>query len=427
MRFRALIWLALSSRIAWGGASASIEADVDCYHDFNIYRGAKQDCALFQSVKLKLRDEISPDVKADIVIDPFASPNPSKAKKPVFAWRPGVNDSSLGIVDSAAISWLPRSNLRLSLATIEGVFPTSSISGLPSGEAFAEGGWKQLGAVVGYDITLPVPMLVQFIGGNGEGEPTQNLDPQQYFGLNVDAKVADGLSARFGLSIDGNDYGSEESSYLTKTFVDDCGVVAPANTRQLGHSQQRAGGRLVFASALHGVSGLTMALSGYRHISRNLSRESRGQPLASSFLGSQGCRLDPSSIFAEPEVGEGENTMTRNVVAGSLKYQMSDRYFLAGDYSIRRIASAGVGLFKKCQSFSGTSCNGASDSPGRTLEESSWTVGGGVNLATGLALTVEYVTRSFDQKYSHFYYLGANGEATPDHEIFGARLSYGVR
>ena len=53
---------------------------------------------------------------------------------------------------------------------------------------------------------VPAEMRVRFAVGNGEGETVENLDPQQYFGFDLDAKVGKGVHLNFGVSLDGTDW-----------------------------------------------------------------------------------------------------------------------------------------------------------------------------------------------------------------------------
>ncbi len=425
----------LSLLIGWGVSSAGgyaqagskLGVTVDCYHTFNVFRGSTQDCARLQSLKLSLVEDLSSEVKAYVGFDPVGSPDPIRGNSAMRDGRPEGSASALGIVDKLGITWSPRSNLALSVQTFEGVFPTKTISGLATGDLLRSSGWKQLAFVIGYDIALPFPMQVQFVGGNGEGESLANLDPQQYFGFLWDAKVIPGLSASLGISLDGNDFGSEEAAYINKNYTANCGVTVADNGKRLGHSTQRLGAQLTFGEALHGMQGLTFAIGGHRYQARNLSKSARSQPLASDLLAATGCRLDPGQIFAEPAVDAGENTMQRSVASGSLHYQISDRYFVGLDYSARTVTSGDVGMFSSCQAFSGTLCTQPGGTAGKKLGETLWAVGGGMTLSQGLQLSVEYAKRSYDQKYSQFYYSGPRDTAIPESEQMGMRLSYGVK
>jgi hypothetical protein len=270
-------------------------------------------------------------------------------------------------------------------------------------------------------------MQVQFIGGNGEGEPVANLDPQQYFGFRTEAKIIPGIVIGVGMSLDGNDFGSESSAYLRKQYTSDCSVAPPDNSRRLGHSTQRLGTQLLLDSQFHGMQGVMLSISGQRFDSRNLSRWSRSQPLASELRAVTGCRLDPGQVFAEPEAGESENTMRRTTAAASVRYRISERYFVGGDYSARTVTSSDVAIFTKCLAFTGTLCTQPEGTPRKSLKESLWVLGGGILLSPGLQMAVEYVHRAYDQKYSQFNYPGPKDGVLAESEMMGVRVSYGIK
>ena len=54
-------------------------------------------------------------------------------------------------------------------------------------------GWKQTALTLTYQLRAFEGTQVKFAAGNGEGENGENMDPQQYFGFNVNSEVVKGI------------------------------------------------------------------------------------------------------------------------------------------------------------------------------------------------------------------------------------------
>ncbi|MCX6108745.1 MAG: hypothetical protein NTZ90_03970 [Proteobacteria bacterium] len=394
----------------------------DCLHNFNVDKGSTQECVRISGLRVSLRDQVSPQVYARLSIDPFQTPDSAKMNTPLRDQLPTSRDTSLWIIDQFALTWIPRPHIEVAIQSFDGATLIPSVSGLATANSLSSSGWRQTALTVAYHLTLPTPVRITLIGGDGEGQTVTNATPQQYFGLQAEATLLPGLRLTGGLSLNGNDAGSEETAFLLKRSATRCGTSLPAVQPKQGHSARRYAVGLVVDGALAGIEGLQIGLSWQRNLVSDLGHQHPGYPTLAELQQNTTCSFDPDTFF--PEQDGKLNTVRRTVYDFGFKYRMFGSYFVAGAVTSRRLTTGGVEAFQVCDSFDGHRCTGITAPPRSQINQSAYSLGTGVDLASGLALTVEYFNSSFDKAYAQVYYDGQNGKATSELELFNARLAY---
>jgi hypothetical protein len=398
----------------------SLAARVDCLHDFNADKGSSQDCLKVTGLRLSILHRQSADLRGRLRLDPFATPKSGKADTPLRDDLPTMDATPFGLVDDYALIWSPRPNLEVAVESFDGSAKVPSMSGLSLANSFADTGWEQTALTVTYNLSTFTDMKVTFAAGNGEGESGRNLDPQQYFGFGVDASIIKGVRAGFGVSMDGNDVGSDERTFLATRYSDRCGFVLAADKSRLGHSTQRMAAGVGLDGTLAAAPGLRAGIGWQRNVFSDLDKKSRG---GADLTELGGCaRLDPGTVFVEDTTGGSVNTVQRTTYVVNASYRVFERYFVGADYTARNIDSGAVDLFQICDGYSGTTCS-VPGSRENSLSEDAFTVGGGMDLTDGLRLTVEYFRSSYDKKYAQVFYDARDGKASDEREIFNARLA----
>lgn len=404
------------------GHTTTLGLRFDCLHNFNSGRGSTQECIRISGLRLVIKDQMSPQVFARLSIDPFQTPIGAKMNTPLRDHLPTSADTSLWIVDDYALTWVPRPQIEVAIQSFNGATLTPSVSGLATANSFSSSGWRQTALTVAYNLTLPVPVRITLIGGDGEGQTVTNATPQQYFGLQAEATLIKGLQLTGGLSLNGNDAGSEETAFLLKRSAATCGTAVPATPPRQGHSARRYALGLVVDGSLAGLDGLQVGLSWQRNLVTDLGHQHPGYPTLAQLQQSADCSFDADTFF--PEQDDKLNNVRRTVYDLGFKYRMFGSYFVAGDVTSRRLSTGGVQAFQVCDGFDGHRCTSSSGETRSRLNQNAYSLGTGVDLANGLALTLEYFNSSFDKSYAQAYYEGQNGKATSELEVFNARLAY---
>lgn len=396
---------------------------VDCVHDFNLDKGAAQNCLSVSGLRFNVQHQQADKVRGMIQLDPFGTPRISRRNTPSLENTPEARDSALGIVDDFSVIWQPRPNLEVAVEDYEGAAHMPSTSGLAMGGFFDETGWKQTALTVTYNLAVPAEMRVRFAAGNGEGETVGNLDPQQYFGFDLDAKVGKGVHVNFGVSLDGNDVGSEEYDYLANKYLEDegCAIDLSKTQAKLGHSTQRLAGGVSLDGTTTGVEGLKLGLGWQRSVMSDLDKKRRSAPTETDLAKCR--RIDVDTVFVE-DSGEAVNTVQRTVYGFNVNYRLFTSYFVAFDYETRRIDTGSVKLFEVCKGYTDGVCTAATGDRRNKIQQDVFAVGGGLDLEKDLRLTVEYAKESFDKQYSQVFFYNQDGKVSESRELFNARLAY---
>jgi hypothetical protein len=397
-------------------AVTSLGVRVDCLHNFNLDKGAAQECFKLTGLRLTVQQTFSPQVTARLRLDPFARPDASRADTPVRDADDEPGATALELVDDYALVWSPRPNLDVAVESYAGAAKVPSVSGLALANGFADTGWKQTALTVTYNLSTFTDMRVKFAAGNGEGETFRNLDPQQFAGFEVDASIIKGLRAQLGASLDGNNVGSETwNDTLDRYAAADCYTPDPdSEPAKLGYSMQRIAAGLMLDGTMPGTEGLRAGLGWQRNVASDLDKKRAFGPSEADLAKCP--KLDLDQVFVEDTSGGGANSVQRTTIGANVQYRLFERYFVGLDYTTRRIDTGSVKLFKM---DSGESFN--------HLSQSAYTVGGGMDLSQGLVLTLEYATADLDRKYTQVYYPDRNGKTSDSIEYFNARLAYNWR
>jgi hypothetical protein len=393
----------------------------DCMHDFNASSGAAQNCISISGLRLTLSEQAAPNLRASLRLDPFSTPRPSRAESPLRTQLPSTSDTALGIVDQFKVVWTARPSLDLAIQSFDGAALPQTVSGLALGNQFMDAGWKQTALTLDYTLNVPMPLNVMLVAGNGEGQTLRAVTPQQYFGLQARMTIERYISLMLGVSANGNDAGSEESIYARKRVQADCSLTVNNGSSPHGHSTRRMAVGVVADGGIVGLDGFKVGLAWQGNTTKDLAINMSGDPTVSQLEQSR-CQLDPDLVFIQQSGVLG--SWRRTIVDASLKYRFSSGFFLAADYTTRRLSTNGSGTFKVCESDVDNQCLGQATGGQNQLNQAAWTAGVGATLAPDLQLTLEYYTASYDENYAHFYYAGANGRADKDFSLFNARLAY---
>ncbi len=432
MRYFVLITSAFlgSSALAAEGSTSNegvrFGMRIDCSNDFNLDKGATQECFSISGLRFDFRQTLSKQLDASLRLDPFGTPVSERSHVSFRGDLPSnikINEGNgigFGMVDHYKLNWQPRLNLNVAVEDYPGAAKMPSVSGLSLGSRFQDSGWDQTALTLTYKLGAFDGMNVTFAAGNGEGENGINRDPQQYFGFSLKAHIVEGINVLLGASQDGNSIGSESYDYSWSHFTSECKIDA-IETPDLGHSTERMAIGAEIDGKQQWAKGLKVGVGFQRNILSDLDKSSKSVPSATE-LGSCG-PVDLDALFVEDDSDDLVNTVQKTTVGINLRYQLLERYFVAFDYQQRRIDTGSVDLFQVCEGYDDTTCKVPGGSV-NNLSQDSITAGMGVTLEEGLVWSLEYNTTTFDQNYSNAYYYGRNSSASDTWEALNSRISY---
>ncbi len=410
--------------------STKLGARLDCLHDFNLDKGSKQPCMTISGLRLDYSQKVSDEMHANIRLDPFGTTSESYENSPKRDQIPSISDTKLLLVDHYSFVWIPRPNLEIALEDYGGAAKIPSMSGLAFGNSLVDNGWNQTALSVTYNLSAFEKMAVKFSAGNGEGENAENLDPQQYFGLEVKLYFVPGFLALMGFSFDGNNVGSRAHEWELKKIEDEQGVrpIAPGN---VGYSTQRAAFSLALDGKLAVARGLRLAVGWHRSTLRDLNKKVTFMPSpgdlqnnCNPILGTPDiCKsYDVGTLFIEDPTGEKFNTVEREVWVFNGSYRILDRYFVGLYYEARHV-DMGFPFFQVCNQWTGLKCDLVGEER-RRIMQTSIGVGGGFNLSDNIALTVEYSAVTYDKLYKQAFYEIRNDRTAKDWDAVNMRVAY---
>ena len=396
---------------------------VDCLNSFNVSKGGTQDCLSLSGLRASFVTKVGERATGTIRLDPFASPDIAQGGQPSRSSLPKASDSSLGIVDNMSLTWQARPALAVSIETHDGDAAIPVVSGLAFSGGLQDLGWRQLALTLSYDLKAPLPMTVRFAAGNGEGESVVNQDPQQYFGFRADLTLLKGLHGTIGGSFDGNNMGSDARMFQEKQLVSSCAVAPTTRSVPRGHSTQRLGVGFYTDGGWVGAQGLRLGVGWQRTTAIDLDRRAIAEPTVDELI-KGGCRIDAGRQFFEDAAPEKLNAVRRNLFAFTINYTVLSRYFVAGSYETRMVDTGTARPWRVCHQFSGTSCAAPEEVGGNHLGQDAFSVGGGLDLDTGLRLAVEYFRAKYDKAYVLANFIGQNGNAGQTSDAINARVTY---
>ncbi len=394
----------------------------DCTHDFSKDQGETQNCLSLTSARLRVLHQANSEVSAQVDVDPYSTPKSSYRNAPSGGLRPEPLNGDF--VSGYRLVWLPRPHLEVSIESYDGTTKLPSVSGLALANLHNDTGWRQSAATLTYNLSLLSDMQVKFVVGNGEGEYRANVDPQQYFGFRTSAEVVKGVRLILGVSVDGNDVGSDEYEYQINQYEQDCGIDASQFKDRRGASTQRLAAAVELDGSLERAKDLLLGIGYQRSVVSDLNKKSLSRPTKNDL---NSCRkYEASTVFVEDESAKAVNTIQRILFNVNGRYRITKSIFAAVDYSLLKIDTGSVEIFTSCNSYENGVCVAAGNSF-NNMSINSYTFGAGLDLAPGLEFTIEMYKSSYDKKYAKSFYDAPDGKVADTQEFFNARVSYNWR
>jgi hypothetical protein len=401
-----------------GGENLSLGLRVDCSKDFGRNRGANQNCLSINGLRIQQYHRASPSLWATVRLDPFGVPAAQYERRPRTTEVPTLGDSALEMVDDFAVVWAPRAGLHVNLELFEGAAWVPLQSGLATSGLLFEDGWKQTAISIEYFLPVLAGMRTKFTSGNGEGETTENLDPQQYLGFEVEVRPMLGISTNLGISFDENSIGSESHGWLEKRYAIDCSITTPRSER--GYSTKRMAAGLALDGKLPAAPGLKAGLAWQKTVHRDLDNVATSAP---GLLDLGKCpRLEPENVFVETESEGPANGVEKRSVGTSLAYHFADVFYVGAGLESRRLSTGSVSLITPCDKYAENKCAVAGN-PQNRLDQRLMNFGGGVLLGEKMVFSLEYMKVSYGSLYTQFNYPSGMGYGNV-WEMFNARIAY---
>ena len=217
----ALIILLLNSKAVANSEpvhETKVSINLDCGHNFNSNKGSTQPCLTVSSLRLTHTRQISKKIFGMIRLDPLGTTSESFENRPLI-FANSFPKPKLGLIDDFSLTWKFKENLTLSFEEFGGTTRLPSTSKLFLASGFQRAGWDQTALVATYQLPPLEGMEVVIAIGNGEGEVEKNLDPQQYGGIEVNAKLTPSFLLKMGLSFDGNNVGGHQYSHTFENYI----------------------------------------------------------------------------------------------------------------------------------------------------------------------------------------------------------------
>ena len=411
-----------SSPSATSNNSFDIGIRADCTHDFSKEPGTAQNCLSLTGARLKVFHQANAEVNAQVEVDPYSTPKSSYRNAPSGGLRPEPLNGDF--ISGYRLLWLPRPQLEVSIESYDGTTRLPSTSGLAMANLHNDTGWRQSAATLTYNLSLLSDMQVKFVIGNGEGEYRANVDPQQFFGFRTSAEVVKGVRLILGVSVDGNDVGSDEYSYQINQYEQECGIDASKFKDRRGASTQRLAAAVELDGSLERAKDLLLGFGYQRSVVSDLNKKALARPTRDEV--NTCSKYEATTIFVEDESADAVNTVQRILFNLNGRYRITKSIFAAVDYSLLKIDTGSVQAFSACDSYEGGVCVATGNSF-NNLSINSYTFGAGLDLASGLELTLEMYKSSYDKKYAKSFYDAPDGKVSDTQEFFNARISYNWR
>ncbi len=384
---------------------------VDCTSNLQDTSNSIQACLTLSGLRLTLQHQENEEFYSFLQLDPFGTPVASLRNTPHFSiakvpFNRDVN-ASRSLIDDFGVYWQFRQNLRLGLEEISGTTLLPNSSGLAFGSRLQDIGWDQLALTALYNLPALAGIEVLLAIGNGEGESYQNLDPQQFGGLQIKAHVAEGFYIQGGLSFDGNNAGSDA---LTATY----GAVSEGRL----FSTERQAFIVGLDGTRPGLRGLVASIGWQRNQISDLDKDNLVLPSDAVF--NEQDSWDANNLLVESD--EKAIQIRRTTVNLSLSYKILDTYFIGADFENRMIDTDEVQGFTSCRVIDSSGCI---DPVGQNkLEQAAFTVGLGMSMGEKAKLVVEYHESRYDKLYQYFNHAGPNDQKAKSTELANVRITY---
>ena len=357
-------------------------------------------------LRLDLSRKISSVVAARVSLDPFGVPSKSLANHPGIAdtMQDYGNSGQAVLISDYALTWQFRPRLALGIEEHGGTTRLPALSGLSLASMFQYAGWNQAALVANYDLALLGGTQVRIAIGNGEGERYTNLDPQHYGGLEIRGTIITGLGYKLGMSFDGNNVGSSAWEW---EFGDAWGDAARP---RVGFSTQRVAAAVFLNGQMDGLRGLLFSVGMQITDSRDLDKEAASVP--DGFYAGRSDKSVVRDLTMENASSPTANRVETTVLDINTSLKLFGKHFIGLGFETQTVNSGDSGFLLD------------DGSAPKELRRSAWCAGAGLELDTGLVLTLEYREESFDRVYTAFHYRGEGGEPTKNRELFNSRLAW---
>ena len=396
-----LLW---AGSVYASGPKAHSEVGVrfDCLHNATSSRGSTQSCMRLSGLKFTHHSKIDKKTHFSFTIDPFGSPAKSLAHQ-AFAYDnplPTIDDSSLGIITDFSLRWQVRPRMAIAITSYGGATPLSDIHGLSLGSRFQYSGWNQLALTTTYTLGAKAATEVELAIGNGEGEPTKNLDPQQFGGLRITHNVFKGLHVFLGASLDGNHYGSEATKWAYENNQDD--IIAGFSTRRVSVGIYSDG-------LLAAAPGLKLAASFHSVVAKDLDKK----VMSINTDSFNNPNLTLRNLYVEDPTGAAANDVETSIFDVSLSYAIMAENFIALNYETRDVDTGKV-LFFEDEGGTGH----------KKISQAAYTAGLSLAVAHKVRVNIEYHSETYNKSFKSFYYEGPGGKKSKVLDLFNARIMY---
>lgn len=404
MRFPPILWpllLASSPLLAQGSTKVSVR--FDCLHNDTQNKGSTQGCITLSDLKIHHTNKIDDDTKLMVELNPFGSPVPSMSHlvEQNDAPLPSIDDSSALIFSNYALVWQFRPRLSLAIRHFANRIPAADIHQLATGSRFSYTGWGQTALTATYTLGKDADSIVQLAIGNGEGEPTRNLDPQQYGSLFMKTKLIEGFHIEMWGSFDGNTYGSETNTYI---------YGADPSETKAGFSNQRIAVSLILDGRWSYIPGLKGSLSWLQTTAKDLDKNITSID-PESYANNR--RYINGDLLIEDPTGQASNQVETTVYDVSLSYAIMATHFLALNYEMRTIDSGDVAFFVD-----------EGGSSHKNLTQLGYTFGAGIQLSQELLAIVEYRAENYNKTYTRFNFAGDGDKRARNLNLYNVRIAY---
>lgn len=381
--------------------------------------GAQQDCLKISGARLNVFSSQSERLYGVLQINPLGSPSRQFANYPLSGEQfPKLKDWGLRLVERYGVFWQAKPGLIISLEDYAGAAIIQNVSGLSSSAPLDDSGWDQTAITVGYLLGEDSTVGVKFALGNGEGENGENLDPQQYLAAQMRAGSLFGLSLYYGVSFDGNNFGSQATEYNFSSY-DGCGVTLDSEADIKGFSAFRQAVGLIWQGENY-LNGLAFAVGMQKSTFKDLDTTTTAFIPSSQILGCK--RLTPEASFVEDETGELANRIESQVYGFNGAFRIMDRYILGFDLKTREIKSK-VPLTAKCLAYTDGVCSTLGESK-FNAEQVGWAAGISYKIEPELWLKLEWSGIEYASALSNYFYYGAKNEPQKNEEFVNLRLEY---
>ena len=362
-----------------------------------------QSCLQVTGVKFSHDTQISDEAQLYVAIDPFGTPSKSLALQintPNFP-IPSIRDTSMGFISDFKLQWQIRPALTLALQSYGGSTNVPRVHDLAMGSRFIYAGWNQAALTATYILGKTKDTRFEIALGNGEGELTTNIDPQQYAGFSFNKKVYEYIHIYLAASIDLNTYGSEAFSSVYDTPSDD--IIT-------GFSVERMAASLHLVDFMGSTPGLKLSCTYHQTVAKDLDKKITSIPTTAY---ADNSNLTIRDLYVENPSEQVANKVTTDVFNIAASYQIMAIHSIALDYEVRSVNTGSVDFFQD-----------SNQNNSNKLSQINTTIGANIRLSPELVAQLEYHKSSYNKIFSKFNYTGSGNKLSKNTDLFNLRIAY---